>query len=53
MKSTKSEIKNILEGSNSRVDEAEERISKLEYKAVEPIHSEQFKGKRIKRVKIT
>ena len=29
------EIKNILEGTNSRITEAEERISEMEYKMVE------------------
>ena len=47
------ELKNTLEGFNSRLDEAEERISQLETKAVELTQSEQQKEKRMKKVKIT
>ena len=43
------EIKNILEGTNSRITEAEERISEMEYKMVEINESERKKEKRIKR----
>lgn len=39
------ELKNTLEGSNSRLDEAEERISQLEGKTGEFIQSEQQKEK--------
>ena len=43
------EIKNSLEGINSRITEAEERISDLEDKIVEITTAEQNKGKRMKR----
>ena len=42
------EIKNTLEGINSRISEAEERISELEGKMVEITSEEQNKVKRIK-----
>ena len=45
------EIKNILEGSNSRIYEAEEQISELEDKMVEITSEEQNKVKRMKRTK--
>ena len=48
MKTTINEIKNTLEGINSRKTEAEERISDLEDKAVEITTAEQNKEKRIK-----
>ena len=41
------EIKNSLEGINSRITETEERISKLEDKIVEITTTEQNKDKRI------
>ena len=44
------EIKNSLEGINSRITEAEERISDLEDKIVEITTAEQNKGKRMKRI---
>ena len=47
---TITEIKNILEGINSRISEAEERINALEDKMVEITSEEQNK---IKRMKIT
>ena len=40
---------NTLEGINSRISEAEERISELEDKMVEIISEEQNKVKRMKR----
>ena len=43
------EIKNTLEGINSRVSEAEERISVLEDKMVEITSEDQNKVKRMKR----
>ena len=49
MKNTITEIKNSLEGINSRITEAEERISDLEDKIVEITTAEQNKGKRITR----
>ena len=47
--STITEIKNTLEGINSRISEAEEGISELEDKMVEIIAEEQNKVKRMKR----
>ena len=43
------EIKNTLEGINSRISEAEEQISELEDKMVEITSEEQNKVKRMKR----
>ena len=43
------EIKNTLEGINSRIYEAEEQISELEYKMVEITSEEQNKVKRMTR----
>ena len=45
------EIKNTLEGINSRISEGEEQISKLEDKMVEITSQEQNKVKRMKRTK--
>ena len=50
MKNTINEIKNTLEGINSRITEAEEWISDLEDKIVEITTSEQNKEKRMKRI---
>ena len=50
MSNTITEIKNTLEGTKSRKTEAEEEISKLEYRMVEITAEEQNKGKRIKRI---
>ena len=50
MMNTINEIKNSLEGINSRITRAEERISDLEYKTVEITATEQKKGKRTKRI---
>ena len=49
MKNTINEIKNSLEGINSRTTEAEERISDLEDKTVEITTSEQNKEKRMEK----
>ena len=43
------EIKNILEGINRRISDAEERISELEDKMMEITSEEQNKIKRMKR----
>ena len=44
------EIKNILEGINSRISEAEEQNSRLEDRIVEITAEEQYKGKIMKRI---
>ena len=49
MNNTINEIKNSLEGINSRITEAEERISDLEDKIVEINTAEHDKEKRMKR----
>ena len=50
MNKTKNEIKSSLEGINSTINEAEERISDLEDKIVEINTTEQNKEKRMKRM---
>ena len=50
MNNTINEIKNSLEGNNSKIIEAEEWISDLEDKKVEITIAEQNKEKRIKRI---
>ena len=50
MNNTLIEIKNSLEGINSRITEAEERISDLEDTIVEITTAEQNKEKRMKRI---
>ena len=50
MNNTINEIKNSLEGTNSRITEAEEQISDLEDKIVEITTAEQNKEKRMKRI---
>ena len=50
MNSTINEIKNSLEGINSRITEALERKSDLEDKIVEITTAEQNKEKRMKRI---
>ena len=50
MNKTINEIKNFLEGINSRITEAEEQISDLEDKIVEITTTEQNKEKRMKRI---
>ena len=49
MNNTITEMKNTLEGINSRTTEAEERISDLEDRMVEFTTMEQNKDKRMKR----
>ena len=51
MNKTINEIKNSLQGINSRITETEEQISDLEDKIVEISTSEQNKEKRKKRIK--
>ena len=50
MNNTINEFKNSLEGINSRITEAEERISNVEDKIVEITKAEQNKEKRMKRI---
>ena len=50
MNNTITEIKNTLEGTNSRLSEAEEQISELEDRMVGIIAEEKNKEKRIKRI---
>ena len=50
MSNTINEIKNTLEGINSRITEAEEWISDLEDRIVEITAAEQIKEKRMKRI---
>ena len=50
MNNTINETKNSLEGNNSRITEAEEKISDLEDKIVEITTAEQNKEKRMKRI---
>ena len=50
MNNTINEIKNSLQGNNSRITEAEERISDLEDKIVEITTAEKNKKKRKKRI---
>ena len=49
MNNTINEIKNTLEGTNSRITEAEDMISEVEDKMVEINETERKKEKRIKR----
>ena len=49
MNNAKNEIKNTLEGTNSRITKAEDRISKVEDRMVEINETEREKEKRIKR----
>ena len=50
MNNTINEIKNSLQGINSRITDTEERISDLEDKTVEITTAEQNKDKRMKRI---
>ena len=50
MNTTINEIKNSLEGINSRITEAKEQISDLEDTIVEKTTAEQNKEKRMKRI---
>ena len=49
MKDTLTEVKNKLQGMNSIVNEAENKISNLQYKEMENNQSEQQQEKRIKK----
>ena len=51
MNNTITEMKNTLEGTNSRITEAEEWVSELEDRMMEITAAEQNKEKRIKRNK--
>ena len=51
MKNTITEMKKTLEGINSRLDEAKDRIRYLEDKVAESTQSEQQKEKRTQRYK--
>ena len=51
MKSTITEMKNLLEGFHSRFEQAEERIDELEDKEIEMIQCEEQKDKRMKKNK--
>ena len=50
MNNTINEIKNAVQGINSRITEAEERISDLKDKRVEITTADQNKEKRMKRI---
>ena len=50
MNNTITEIKNTLEGNNTRIIEAQKRISKLEDRMVEITPEEQNEGKGMKRI---
>ena len=50
MNNTTAEIKNTLEGTDSIITEAEERINELEGRMVEIIAEEQNTGKGMKRI---
>ena len=52
MKDTLTEIKNNLQGNNSRVDEAENQINDLEHKEAKNNHAEQQEEKRSKKIRI-
>ena len=52
IKDTLTEMKNNLQGINSRVHEAENQISDLEYKETKNTQSEQQKEKRIQKMRI-
>ena len=49
MKNTIMEIRNLLEGADSRIQEAEQQVSKVEDSLVEVSNIEQNKEKRMKR----
>ena len=51
MKDSLIEIKNNLQGNNSRVDEAENQINNLEHKEAKNNHAEQQEGKRIQKTR--
>ena len=52
MKDTVIEIKNNLQGNNSRVDEAKNQINDLEHKVAKNNQSEQEEGKRTQKKRI-
>ena len=52
MKGKRTEMKNNLQGVNSRAHEAKYQICNLEYKGVKNTQSGQQKEKRIKKMKI-
>ena len=52
MKDTLIEIKNNLQGNNSRVEEAENQINDLEHKEAKNNQSEQEEEKRIQKMRI-
>ena len=52
MKDTLTEIKNNLQGNNSRVDEAKNQINDLEHKEVKNNQSEQQEEKESKKMRI-
>ena len=52
MKDTLTEIKNNLQGNNSRVDEAKNQINDLEHKEAKNNQSEQQERKRIQKMRI-
>ena len=52
MKTTITEMKNILQGINSKVDEAEDQIREMGDKEAENTQSEQQKEKRIRKMGI-
>ena len=49
MNNAKNEMKNTLEGTNSRITEAEDRINEVEDRMVEINEAERKKEKKIKR----
>ena len=49
MNNAKNEIKNTLDGTNSRITEAEDRINEVEDRVVELNETERKKEKRMKR----
>lgn len=51
LKSTVTEMKNLLEGFEGRYEQAEERIYKLEYRRMEIIKCEEQKVRRLKKSK--
>ena len=53
MNNTITEIRNTLDGSNTRITEGEEQISELEDRMVEITAEEQNKGKGRKRIEET
>ena len=52
MKDILTEIKNNLQGNDSRVDEAKNQINDLEHKEAKNNHAEQQEEKRIEKMRI-